>query len=75
MIESGISRRNDARLLLQMELISCSSETGSDVKRHIEDNLKQIDMSSVNNLFILVSIFYSIITFLFVIEVLFFNFL
>ena len=71
MIESGISRRNDARLLLQMELISSSLETGSDVKRH---NLKQIDMSSVTNLFILISICYSIITFLFIIEVLFFKF-
>ena len=70
MVESGINRRTDSRIELQMALLSSSLKTGSDVKY----NLKPIKLSSVTNLFILILSYHFIITFIFISEALYFYF-
>ena len=70
MVESGINKRSDSRIELQMALLSSSSKTVYDVKY----NLKPIKLSSVTNLFILILSCYLIISFIFINEAFYFYF-
>ena len=71
MVESGLNIRADSRSLSQMALLATRQKTVRDIEHH---NRKAIYLSSIEDLFILITICYFVQIIILIFEKVFFNF-